>query len=76
MLILAFLLPHLLATEILQEEEERMTNATQAPHPFGALSQESPGMPWAPVLDVYITSMQFCAVPCVSMCRLGDTHHL
>lgn len=53
-----------------------MTNATQSLHPFSALSQESPGMLWAPVLDVYIASMQFCAVPWVPMCRLGDTHPL
>lgn len=55
MLILAFLLPHPLATKIFQREEERVINATQWLHPFSAVSQESPGMLWAPVLDGCIT---------------------
>lgn len=40
-----------------------MTNTTQPLQPFSALSQESPGVLWAPLLDVYIKSVQRCTVP-------------
>lgn len=71
MLILAFLLPHPLATEVFQKKEERVINATQLSL---ILSQESPGVLWPPVLGVNITCMQVCAVPQVSTCRLADNH--
>lgn len=49
-----------------------MINATQSFH------QESLGMLWAPELDVHITSMQLCAVPCVGSeippVSLADNH--
>lgn len=60
---LTFFLPQPLATEMFQKGEERMTNTTQSLQLFSALSQESPGMLWAPLLDVYITSVQCCTVP-------------
>lgn len=60
---LAFLLSHPLATEIFQKGEGQMTNATQSLQSFSALSQESPGMLWTPLLVVYFTSMQCCTVP-------------
>jgi len=60
---LSFLLPHPLATEMFQNGEERMTNTTLSLQPFSALSQESPGMLWAPLLDLHITSAQCRTVP-------------
>lgn len=60
---LAFLPPHPLAAETLQKAEERMTNAAQSLQPSSALSQDSPGMLGASLLDVYVTAPRCCTVP-------------
>lgn len=56
---LLFWITHLLTTEMFQKGGDRMTNTTQSLQPFSVPSQESPGMLWAPLLDVYFLSMRY-----------------